>query len=251
MEIPCLLEFTGSTEDVKHAERLCRTAMNLPPHTQEQVSIVTGSNREQSSAKRKTEKLDAKSVPDTACKRLKSSLSSDEMEEIVMGRKLPDIHITFAQDLLKCQFENVNGLECTLLQSKDSVLTEETARNKLQIFHDRGDHWIVASNVLNVESGQVAVYDSVYCCLDPITKEAIINKFKVNSGKPPEVKVIKFQKQKGSSDCGVFAIAAITVVAFGQEPSMSKFDQEKMRPHLLTCFQNKKMMPFPTVEKSI
>ena len=87
---------------------------------------------------------------------------------------------------------------------------------------------------MNVELGQVAVYDSVYCCLDPITKEAIINKFKVNSGKPPEVKVMKFQKQKGSSDCGVFAIAAITAVkfAFGQEPSMSKFDQEKMRPHL-------------------
>ena len=251
MEIPCLLEFTGSTEGVKRAEKLCCTAMNLPPPTQEQVSIVTGSNREQNSAKRKTETLDEKSVPDTACKRLKSSLSSDEMEEIIMGRKLSDIHITFAQDLLKCQFENVNGLECTLLQSKDSVLTEETARNKLQIFHDRGDHWIVASNVLNVESGQVAVYDSVYCCLDPITKEAIINKFKVNSGKPPEVKVIKFQKQKGSSDCGVFAIAAITVVAFGQEPSMSKFDQEKMRPNLLTCFQNKNMMPFPTVEKSI
>lgn len=110
----------------------------------------------------------------------------------------------------------------TLLQSKDSVLTEEAlqARNKLQIFHDRGDHWIAASNVLNVESGQVAVYDSVYCCfkLDPITKEAIINKFKFNSGKPPEIKVMKFQKQKRSSDCGVFAIATITAVAFGQEP---------------------------------
>ena len=72
--------------------------MDLPPPTQEQVSIVIGSNREQNSAKRKTETLDEKSVPGTACKRLKSSLSSDEMEEIIMGRKLSDIHITFAQD---------------------------------------------------------------------------------------------------------------------------------------------------------
>lgn len=96
---------------------VCRTAMNLSPHTQEQVSIVTGSNREQSSAKQKTETFDAKSVPDTACKRLKSFLSSDEMKEIVMGRKLSDIH-SFAQDLFKCQFENVNGLECILFYSQ-------------------------------------------------------------------------------------------------------------------------------------
>ena len=60
---------------------------------------------------------------------------------------------------------------------------------------------------------------------------------------------MKFQKQKGSSDCGVFTIAAITAAAFGQEPITSKFIQGKMRPHLLTCFQNKKMTPFPTVEK--
>ena len=78
-----------------------------------------------------------------------------------MGRKLSDIHVTFAQELLKCQFEYVNELECTLLQSKNSILTEAAGRNtcKLQIFHNRGDHWIAASNVLNVEPGQVAVYD--------------------------------------------------------------------------------------------
>ena len=71
---------------------------------------------------------------------------------------------------------------------------------RLQIFHDRGDHWITASN-MNVESGLVVVYDSVYCRLDPITKDAIVKKFQFDSSKPPDVKLVKFGKQKGSSDC--------------------------------------------------
>ena len=75
-----------------------------------------------------------------------------------MGRKLSDRHIIFAQDLLKSQFENINGLECTLTQSKTSVpvLSEDAIKNKLQVFHDRHDHWIAASNVLTREAGQVA-----------------------------------------------------------------------------------------------
>ena len=246
VEIPCSLELTGSLEDVKRAEILCRAALNLPV-TQEQAT-APWSDREQNIVKRKPEIEEQ--AEDVCSKKLKTSLSTtaDKTEDIIMGRKLSDVHIGFAQDLLKSQFENINGLECTLLQSKNSLLTEHTAVNRLQIFHDRGDHWITASN-MNVEPGLVVVYDSVYCRLDPVTKDAIVKKFQFDSSKPPDVKLVKFGKQKGSSDCGLFAIAAATAAAFGQEPSTLKFIQEKMRTHLVTCFQNQKMSPFPTLEK--
>lgn len=41
------------------------------------------------------------------------------------------------------------------------------------------------------------------------------------------------QKQHGGTDCGLFAIAAITVIAFGKEPSQLKFNQDNMRDHAL------------------
>ena len=265
MEIPCLLEFTGSVDDTKRVEKLTRTAMGLPDI---QSSLPPAqSPKEQNSienAKRKTvEVLDSSesltevvnSDPPGTCtgsKKFKSSLTADEMDEIIMGRKLTDRHISFAQDL-KSQFGNINGLECTLWQSKESVpVSEDATKNKLQVFHDRHDHWIAASNMLTVEAGQVAVYDSVYRTLDALTKDAIIRKFQcAGTCDPPVIKLMNFQKQKGSIDCGVFAIAVITALAFGQEPSTLKFIQEKMRPHLSTCFQNEKMTPFPTSEKHV
>ena len=249
MEIPCLLEFTGSVEDAKHVEKLTRAAMGLPDVPS---SLPPAPNREQNgieNAKRKIEVLDSESPTEadnsdpgidtyTCSKKFKSSLTADEMDGIIMGRKLSDRHISFAQDLLKSQFGNINGLECTLMQSKNlvPVLPEDATKNELQVFHDRHDHWIAASNVLTVEAGQVAVYDSVYRTLDALTKDAIIRKFQCGTSKPPVIKLMNFQKQKESIDCGVFAIAVITAFAFGQETSTLKFVQEKMRPHLSTCF---------------
>ena len=54
-----------------------------------------------------------------------------------------------------------------------------------------------------------------------------------------------FQKQVGGMDCGVFAIAAVTALAFNIDPSAVRFKQEDMRPHLVTCFKNQKFTLFP------
>ena len=49
----------------------------------------------------------------------------------------------------------------------------------------------------------------------------------------------KLQKQKGSTDCGPFAIAVMTSLAHKEDPSTAKYDQNKMRQHLMDCFSNK------------
>ena len=41
-----------------------------------------------------------------------------------------------------------------------------------------------------------------------------------------------FQKQSGGADCGVFALAAVTALAFNIDPSMLKLNQAVMRQHL-------------------
>ena len=59
------------------------------------------------------------------------------------------------------------------------------------------------------------------------------------------IRVINSQKQIGVKDCGLFSIAFATAIAFGQNPTEQKFQQQSMRAHLVNCFENKKMTPFP------
>jgi len=51
------------------------------------------------------------------------------------------------------------------------------------------------------------------------------------------------QKQGGSIDCGLFAIATCVSLAGGSQPH--KFVQAKMRDHLLECFEKTNFTVFP------
>ena len=54
------------------------------------------------------------------------------------------------------------------------------------------------------------------------------------------------QEQSGTSDCGLFAIATATAICNGQDLCMLEFDQFLMWKHLLQCFQNGAVLPFPS-----
>ena len=53
------------------------------------------------------------------------------------------------------------------------------------------------------------------------------------------------QQQKGGLDCGLFAIAFALHLVMGDDLTKIVFEQDKMRGHLLKCFINKKLEPFP------
>ena len=56
------------------------------------------------------------------------------------------------------------------------------------------------------------------------------------------VHIPHIQRQCGSNDCGVFAIAfALHAAALGQCVGDIKFDQSKMRNQLLQCFKTSKL----------
>ena len=57
------------------------------------------------------------------------------------------------------------------------------------------------------------------------------------------------QQQKGSSDCGLYAIAFAVHAACGDHLKDLKFDQTQMRIHLLQCFRKKELVRFPTTRK--
>ena len=55
------------------------------------------------------------------------------------------------------------------------------------------------------------------------------------------------QKQSGIKDCGLFAIAFATNLAFTQNVMTTPplFDQKKLRPHFITCLEANCFSEFP------
>ena len=51
-------------------------------------------------------------------------------------------------------------------------------------------------------------------------------------------------KQKGVSDCGPFAIAFTYHAALGDDLQTITFDQDKLRTHLVTCFDKRSSAGF-------
>ena len=54
--------------------------------------------------------------------------------------------------------------------------------------------------------------------------------------------------QLGADDCGLYAIAFATELAFSHDPATlhsKKFKQNEMRTHLVSCVQNSYFIDFP------
>ena len=115
------------------------------------------------------------------------------------------------------------GLHCSLLQEN----LKSKISQGLQIVYSHGDHWIVAST-LDHDSSDVMVFDSIYTSVDKGTQVVIQNLFALSVQS-----VIKsMQKQRGGDDCGLFAVATATALAFGIDPAELTFQQDAMRVHV-------------------
>ena len=74
-----------------------------------------------------------------------------------------------------------------------------------------GDDWVTISN-LKCAASKIIVYDSVYFHVDQEVKDLISNLF------DREIEIViskEMPKQKGGSDCGMYAIAVATTLLHG------------------------------------
>ena len=270
MEVPCILTFsTPNARDIEKTKKLVESSLSASVSASIQattgisatsvpdITIASSSSGKGCSLGCSTDMascsspLDLTGVTksDNECKevqplRKRQKLNDSEIENIIMGVKLSDLHINMAQRILKHQFPALNGLESTLFQDKEQSLKEHNVADKLQIIHCKErHHWIVASTVKG-RAEEVVIMDSKYRSVDEETKQAIHNLFQYCE-KQPRIKVIATQKQKGNKDCGLFAIAMATAIAFGNNPSKQNFCQELIRAHLVDCLKKDKFMIFP------
>ena len=113
----------------------------------------------------------------------------------------------------------------------------------IQIIHSRSNHWIVATT-LQCDPGEVKIYNSVYKSLDTETLEVVKRLFG-SENKPLTVSMVTgAPRQQGSTDCGVFAIAVATCLAFGGDPTKMMLHQTNMRSELLKRFGSKQLTQF-------
>ena len=180
---------------------------------------------------------------ETSCSPPKKRHRIYDEERIIMGDKLTDLEINYAQQLLKQQCSHINGLCSTLFQEKKSNLTKDSLKNRIQIIYCRNrKHWVVATTI-NSKYNTVKVYDSLFRCLDQDSLQTIENCFQNDVN--PEVRMMQCRKQDGGKDCGVYAIAFSVALALAVNPSRQNFRQDVMTAHLVNCLKKEQFTLFP------
>ena len=236
LEVPCKLIFRGDQKEIAKVKKLV-----LPITTERQVS----QKNSQSNKKLKLvvpEVIDVDAVvvangvaPKQWLNRNGIMVTECDKNVIMEGEQLTDKHINFAQQILKNHFTNLSGLQSTLLLAKSTRISNTNMY--LQIFHDRDSHWIVVSTI-GSKLLKVYVYDSVYSSIDQHTKKLIMQLLG-----DVDVELQSCPKQRGSDDCGLYAIAICTSLAHGHQPTA--YIQETMQNHLVKCFEENFLAVFP------
>lgn len=162
------------------------------------------------------------------------------IKSVQSGDWLDDTHMDAASSLLSSQFPSLCGLYSTLLRQNLSFPV--TRESFIQILNAGGNHWIT---VQHTQSFSVNVFDSKFSTI-PMDVKMQIAALLCCSSSRITTRVPKTQSQMGSSDCGVFAIAFATDLAFGLNPASHYYEQDKLRPHFIECLKSQQMTPFPS-----
>ena len=166
MEVPCTLTFVGQSQYIKKVQKLIALepakSIEPPPpkKLKAEVLVIVEDVVEDEQTSHST---NPQWLKFQGC-----LLTEKDREAIVSDDLLNDRHINYAQALLHYQFPQTEGLHNTLFQKKK---WQQKIKCGIQIIHDRGNHWIVASTIDSDQS--VQVYDSVYSTVNAKTVDVI------------------------------------------------------------------------------
>ena len=116
------------------------------------------------------------------------------------------------------------------------------------ILNENGNHWVLISTI-GCPPATVNVYHSLHGSLSSHTQCLIADLLQCKASSF-ELRYQDVQWQSNGSDCGLFALANASALCNGVEPTKVSFDQYRMQKHLLSCFENCNMIPFPVSSQS-
>ena len=180
-------------------------------------------------------------TPSPWCEIAGIRLDSNHKKILESSGWLDDAIITVSQNLLKAQHPAVGSLQPPILATK--LAMEPQTGLFVQILNMEENHWLAVST-FRCKPGHINVYDSLHMTLSTHTKKVIADLMQ-HRGDAITISHHDVQWQSGSSDCGLFAVAFATAICVGCDPAASVFNQASMRQHLLKCFHNQRISPFP------
>ena len=143
------------------------------------------------------------------------------------------------QALLYCRFPLVGGLQDPIFSGE---LVTPATTEFVQIVNS-GAHWVCLSTIGCV-LGEVKLFDSLYDRVNSIIRLHACRML-MHAGKSLTISSQKCQIQNNSSDCGLFALAFVTSICFGEDPSNISYDQPKLRQHFVHCLEKGEITLFP------
>ena len=171
-------------------------------------------------------------------------LRQQDKEQLAEGAWLTDKHINASNKLLKQQCPNQNGLEDKLVLANKLTWRSNT-KDFVQIVNLNNLHWVCVANI-GCPDNTIDVYDSLPAnSLGSKSLQEQVAAIICTKDKFFELRFINVQRQCGSCDCALFAIANSTALCLGEDPHRIHYDQKQMRQHLKACFEARTMQLFP------
>ena len=150
------------------------------------------------------------------------------------------------KNLLKQQFPNLNGLVDTSVGKCQEFDIIPAKQRHVQILHAGSLHWVCVASVKENENNQShQIYDSLISNKIKLDVIEQIADYSFCSKEELLLEIMPVQQQKNGVDCGLFAIAFATSLAFHEDPSVTSYDVERLRPHLVKSLEEGKLTMFP------
>ena len=172
------------------------------------------------------------------------------------GEELSDDIITLTSEHLRKQTSFCGLQPPTLL--KVAGQAPMAIGECVQVHHLQSMHWLCTYSS-GIDEGRIYVVDSI--ARQELATDELKNEIRELYAAGPGGYVSKFvcpQRQEGSTDCGLFALAFATELTLGKLPSRPNkvralrkslerqpFDKSRLRAHLVHCLQQGQMSPFP------
>ena len=165
-------------------------------------------------------------------------LKKKHRQEVTGGKELTDMPVNAYQLLLKSKLPKLHGLQNTLLQDKKPL--EHTCSEALQIIHVKKNHWAT----IKITGSNVYLYDSSNKSASGSTEKTIAQLVH-SKDKHISIHIMNISKQAGNTDCGLFAMASLTLLALKMDPTTVVFEQKDLRQHLIQSFEKRAITSFP------
>ena len=120
---------------------------------------------------------------------------------------------------------------------------KESTENAIQIFQIEEDHWVCATTI-GASGKKVLVYDSTYIRWSDQAVSFVRKQFRCAASNITVLRNV--EKQQGGRECGLYAIANATSLAYEKDPIKMTYKELAMRDHLVHCLSELKLEVFPT-----